>query len=374
MAHAEEAQDFIAEARLFYSAVACGQGGSLPPSFDAALVARHCKLQEEPVKRFRTRYLDRAAKFLAKVRPANLPNDVVYPFGGGDLVSALLTYPDATEFTTMSLEHAGDPTRLGTLDKKALGENLTLFRETVSGLLRNNDNATDAMKLMETGPLPGQLSFFLFALTVFDYEPVSLKYFRLGDDGSIDYLSQADIAALGGKRQRTRMDTDHALAFANMELGFRRRGDASAPLKIHRHIAANLADKQFKGSPLYKHLLAKGEVAAMTKAASYLLWNGAFSVIRQYLLDHMVFMISDSTGIPPRFAKKAGFQQITYGQFTGPYLNANPTLTPEFVELWTTQPKRGLSFRYGYPDAAGNYHLILTVPEKQRAKQEKARP
>ena len=62
-----------------------------------------------------------------------------------------------------------------------------------------------------------------------------------------------------------------------MELTFRKAGDPKAPLVVHRHFAWNLGDKAFKGSPLEKHLLAKGKVAAMTKAASYLIWNGGFS-------------------------------------------------------------------------------------------------
>ncbi len=36
-----------------------------------------------------------------------LPEAVVYPFGGGDLLSALAAYPDAAEYTTLSLELAG---------------------------------------------------------------------------------------------------------------------------------------------------------------------------------------------------------------------------------------------------------------------------
>ena len=43
-----------------------------------------------------------------------------------------------------------------------------------------------------------------------------------------------------------------------------------------------------------------------------------FSEIRDRLLANMVWMASDSTGVPPRFAKKAGFAQVTYGTFTGP--------------------------------------------------------
>ena len=64
------------------------------------------------------RYFEPAATFFADKRPAGLPTTVVYPFGGGDLMSALVTYPDARDITTISLEHAGDPTRLAKMTKK----------------------------------------------------------------------------------------------------------------------------------------------------------------------------------------------------------------------------------------------------------------
>jgi hypothetical protein len=152
-----------------------------------------------------------------------------------------------------------------------------------------------------------------------------------------------------------------------MELTFRKAGDAKAPLVVHRHFAANLANKAFTGSPLEKHLLAKGKVSAMTKAASYLLWNDGFTAIRDYLLANMVWMASDSTGIPPRFAKKAGFTQITYGSFTGPFLDeANKDTGEAMAKMWQSQPHRKLPFRYGYPDADKNLHLMITQPAEPK--------
>ena len=60
---------------------------------------------------------------------------MVYPFGGGDLISALTTYPEATEITTMSLEHAGDPRRIKGITTEQLKASLQLIRSTSSGLL-----------------------------------------------------------------------------------------------------------------------------------------------------------------------------------------------------------------------------------------------
>jgi hypothetical protein len=362
------ARDFIGDARLFYRVVACAGDDPIPATLDAAVIEAHCKDLAARIARYQSRYVQPASEFFATVRPAGLPTTVVYPFGGGDLASALITYPDAREITTMSLEHPGDPTRLATLDKRTLKNNLALFRGVIGGLLANNDSASVNMMKMEKGPIPGQLAFFITALAILGYEPVSLHFVRLDDAGAVVPLSDADISAIGHKKAKkkkgTWVDTDYSEAFTNMELAFRKRGDASAPLVIHRHFAANLANDAFLGSPIDKHLRAKGRIVALTKAASYLLWITGFSGIRDYLLANMDFMVSDSTGVPPRFARKAGFKQTTYGTFTGSYLGASEKENEAFRALWSSQPKRKLKFRYGYPDIAGNVHLMITAPAK----------
>jgi hypothetical protein len=365
--HADEARDFISDAKLFYRVVACGGTDPLPPDIDQATVDKHCAAMAKLYDEWHKTYSEPATKFFDAVRPADLPTTVVYPFGGGDLGSALVTYPDARDITTISLEHAGDPTRLAKLKKAQLRESLGNYRAAIDGLLTLHDSTTENMLKLESGGIPGQLSFHITGMTAMGYEPVALKFFKLEDDGSIHYYTQEEIDALAhkvAKKIKSKwVDTDFSQAFNNMELTFRKAGDPKAPLVVHRHIAWNLGDKAFKGSPLEKYLLAKGKVVALTKAASYLIWDGGFSGIRNYLLENMVWMASDSTGIPPRAAKKAGFTQTTYGTFTAPFLEeANKSVGEDMVDLWAKQPKRRLPFRYGYPDLDKHVHLMITAP------------
>lgn len=372
-ARADDGVDFIADAKLYYRVVACGNSDPLPAGIDQAIVDKHCAEMAKRYASFTEKYITPARAFFADKRPANAPATIVYPFGGGDLASALVTYPEAREVTTISLEHAGDPTRLAKLDKGKLRAALSAYRDAIEGLLSLNDSTTENMRKLEVGGIPGQLSFHLTGMTALGFEPVSLKYFRLDDQGAIHYLTQADIDALAPKKAKKIkggwVDTDFSEAFTNMELSFRKAGDPKAPIVVHRHFAANLANNAFKGSPLEKHLLAKGKVAALTKAASYLIWNDGFSGIRDYLLANMVWMASDSTGIPPRFAKKAGFSQVTYGTFTGAFLDeADPTTSDAFVKLWESQPRRKLPFRYGYPDHDKHVHLMITQPAEPKTK------
>jgi hypothetical protein len=93
------------------------------------------------------------------------------------------------------------------------------------------------------------------------------------------------------------------------------------------------------------------------------LWNPKFSRIRDYLLANMVFMISDSTGIPPEVARRAGFVEETYGSFKGAMcFDGCPDVgySEQFRDLWASQPQRKLGFRYGYVDSKDSYHLLVT--------------
>ena len=367
-----EGQDFAAQAKLLFRAVACGSDDPLPDGLDRKVVDEHCKALGPKILSYRTRYVGEARAFLAKLPPPGLPSTVVYPFGGGDLLSALTTFPDASDITTLSLEHAGDPRRLDKIGAQRLGKSLALFRRSVWGLLMADNSTTENMQNLERGEIPGQLAFFLVGLAVHGYEPVSLRYFKLNPDGSLHYLSLEEIAAQEKVLARTLRGTwgspDLSVAFSNAELTFRPKG--GGPVRVHRHFAADIGDRQLKkDGAILKYLEAKGRVAAMTKAASYVLWRKDFDLIRKYLLGHMEFMISDSTGIPPRYVEGTGFVYETYGSFSGSFLGAEAENNAALRTVWKAQPARPLPFRYGYPDSSGKWHLfLLRKPAVAKAK------
>ena len=360
-APAEAPADFASQAQLLYRVVACGDAPDveLPPDW-VPVVNQHCASLARQIAHFRRHYVDKATPFLARLRPSDLPTTVVYPFGGGDLASALVAYPDALDVTTISLEQAGDPRHLAGLSAAELRRSLADFRTAIRGLLALHDSATDKMQAVQRGPLPGQISFFMTALSVFGDRPVSMRFFRVEPDGSLHYYTPSEIDALAQvratKSRKWVVGSDDSIAFSNVELVFMH----GTQRVVHRHVAANLDNKHFHGSGLEKFLEAKGDVSALTKAASYLLWSNGFSAIRSYLTGHAVFMVSDSTGIPPLYARRAHLRQITYGRFTGAYLTASEIHGKAFTDLWAAQPYRHLSFRFGYPDAAGNFHLLIT--------------
>ena len=366
----DTATDHVAQVEALFAVVACGTD-AVPDGFDARVVTRHCARMKRRYASYRRGWARRAGEYIARLRPAGVPHTVVYPFGGGDLATALVVFPDATEITTISLEAAGDIRTIDHADRAQLDAELAPVVTAVTRLFRAAHSTTQSLQTASHSRLPGTIVFALAALAAHGYEPRGLRYFVLEPDGAPRYLDDAELDRLAAERdgapsaRRPRAPhfwREQESPFANVEITYARPGEAA--LHVYRHICANLDDSHLQGDPrLLQHLAAKGPVAAMTKAASFLLWFDDFSLIRRYLVDHIAWMISDASGIPPDAAIAGGLAQDTYGEFTGPYFVQDQHDTRgKFVKLWSRQPHRVLPFRFGYPDRDKHNHLLVTHP------------
>jgi len=389
-AFADGGHDFIDDAKLLYRVAACG-GTDVVDAKWSKIVDKHCKVINERLTAFRAQYFEKGREWFDANVPKDVPKTVVYPFGGGDLLSALVAFPDATDITTLSLELGGDPRRLRNLTAKELEISLAGLRAEIGGLIAVGSNTTENLSEGQHNELPAQVSSFLIGLVAGGYEPVAMKYFAIDDAGNIKYLEKSDIEAQdaadaakikktkktrakaveegnvneNGKAKHDWQSPNFSLAFTNVEITYRKVGETN--VRVHRHIGWNLSDTWLKTHPqVIRFLEKKGDVTMLVKGASYLLWRPHFSKVRGYILDHLAWMLSDSTGVPPAFAAPAGMIQETYGMYSGAFLeDSQGTKHDEaFIELWKKQKKRKLPFRFGYVDMNKQAHLVVTRPKK----------
>ena len=285
-----------------------------------------------------------------------MPKTVVYPFAGGDLSTALTVYPDADEITTLSLEPAGDPRALGKLDDKQLKSALAVVAKELSSLYRANFSVTmNMIGAMRGGKLPTQLIFGLSALAIHGYEPTSHALLQARRRTATIATSPTRTSR---RSTRSRTSASATGRSSNVEIKFKKKG--STKEQIYRHIMANLDDAHLKAIPrALAHLEKKGTVAGMTKAASYLLTFDDFKTMRKYVIDHVDWMVSDSTGLPPKYGEPAGFEYETYGIYESSNMSAGAGVTPAWRTMFKEQPHRPLAFRFGYPDGKLRGHLIV---------------
>jgi hypothetical protein len=368
--------DYAQQALDFYRVAACGPDRAIPKQFTAAPIDAHCKEVNATYASYKKEWVDKAVPFINELRPKDAPRTVVYPFGGGDLSSALAAFPDATEITTISLESAGDVRVIDGIKQATLNQDLGKVAFLLRYLYQSAHSTTDGLQQGSHSELSSTLAMALSGMVVHGHEPVSLRYFDIQGDGSLRYLSNeeldlrvAEYAATKRGKTPPKVIThywyEQDTPFNNVEITYRPRGDAKAPVRTYRHIVANLDDPHLAADDrVTKHLAKKGKVSTMTKAASFLLWYDDFTKIRNHLLSTTAWMISDASGIPPSYANPAGFEHVTYGEFAGPYFIIDPKGTRhELVKMWKGQPKRALAFRFGYPDANKQAHLMVMRPK-----------
>lgn len=347
-----EPAELLEEARQLSIVGACAKGETKQK---ADVVAAHCKKVTAEQEAWKKSWLGAAGPFFKALVPAGLPKSVVYPFAGGDLATALTVYPDADEITTLALEPAGDPRSLGRMNEPDLKRALAVVASELEYLYRSSFSKTmNMISAMRAGQLPTQLVFSLSALHMHGYELTGVRYFKLDTNGDVVYLTLKDIEAAGkirdvGARNR---------AFGNVEIKFKKPGGKRD--QIYRHIAANLDNMHLKqwNAPL-KHLQRKGKIAGMTKAASYLLSYGDFSTFRDYLIANVEWMVSDTTGIPPSYGMPAGFEYETWGDWKSSNMAAgNGAVRSTWQALYQQRPGKPLAFKFGYPNGAGEGHLV----------------
>ena len=287
----------------------------------------------------------------------------MYPFAGGDLSTALTVYPDADEITTMSLEPAGDPRTLERADqpgkasraRAALGTVAVRAQVPLSRELLEHDEhdrcdarrpAADAADLRPVRAEDPRLRARRAALL----QARRGRHDPLPRRRRTSRRRRVDVRTIGKADCRNRM-------FANAEIRFRKPGGR---IQIYRHIQVNLDNDHLEEDPrVIKHLEAKGQVAGDDEGRELPAVVGLVLTMRDYLTSTSLWMVSDATGVAPKWGKPAGFEYETYGDFVGPHIEAGNAISKDWRAEFDSRAQARARFRFGYYDKKAMNHLII---------------
>lgn len=349
---------FAAEVQHLYAAVACTSTTAAPPGHDAGAVLPFCAGLAPVVERFRRNDALIARPFFAALAPAELPEVAVYPFGSGDAAYALMTYPNLRELVIVAEEPIGDVRGVLRLPPRDVARSLTRIRALAERLLSTGLVPPPGLSGEPAG-YPPRLALLLLGLAVHGYRPIALRYFEVQDDGSHRYLDEAELERCPAPRAGRPAPACRATASA--ELLFSRPGEEGHP-RVIRHLSTRLSDPALRHSPALRSLERLGRVSALAKGSGYGLWLPGYSVLRDYLLGNMALMISDSGGVPPALARRAGFVQQGFGRYFGLADPRSAEHDRELQALFSSPATRTLLLRYGHVDREERMHLVVTRP------------
>lgn len=348
---APESADLTDEARHLYGRIVCqGRAPDGP-----------CKSLDQAIGAYRSSYLVPMQPWLASRRPKKLPPALLYPFSGGDLISALSVFPEQRQFLHFSLEHGGPASAIRgmspALELQARWKLVWMARN----LLMAGESFSVDLKKQEQAGLPGTLPLLLVALKVHGGRITGLSYVKIKPDGSLVRYTRTELTSGGPKAKRRSpkwKDPHFSDRFSNVELRFRLRGDTQDRSIIH--VAANLSNAGLAKRPGVARLIGRlGRHALMIKAASYLMWGSGFSTIRDTIFAHAVWGISDVSAPYPIWLMKNGWRLEVYGRFDCLKKKRMHASSIGWRLLFRRPKSRTLPFRFGYVDCKSQHHVVI---------------
>jgi hypothetical protein len=281
------------------------------------LWATHQKLHRDPL-------LTWAGAEIGDVQRANA---LFYPFSGPDFLFASAICPAAETYVLCGLEPAEPLPRLDDLSQAEIESGLYGLHNSVSTIMTSSYFITTEMRSnLQATRFRGVLPLILAFMARTGYSVDSVDTVRLDGAGNVT------LAGSSG----------------NTGLMIRSRNGLGR-LKRVFYFRQDLSNGGGNG-PLLTYVSRLGRIPAFTKSASYLMHDGSFTGIRDFLLRHSSAIVQDPSGVPYREFNRQGWDLWLYGNHRGTLPLFPGGQQPDLTEAYSSgrHPVQPLSFGIGY--------------------------
>jgi hypothetical protein len=309
-------------------------------------------LTQDPAARQHAAHFDAAfgnldASRLSKIRTwsaANLtdPRPVLfYHFGGPDFLYADAFFPKATTYVLSGLEPVGQIPDLTRMPRWAVMQALRNIQGSLRSVLTVSYFITvDMYRDLNAGPLPGTLPILYVFLA---------RSGKVIHDVSLVYLDEQGMLREGDGVRPWRPARGAKITFS----------EKGGPQKTLYYFSTNLADVGNRPIPLLEFCKSLGPGDGFVKSASYLLHTPGFSQVRNFLLDNVVTLVQDDSGIPLIYFDPAKWRLIPFGRYVMPIFPAY--FQPRLHEFYQRAEAAPLDFGIGYRWRPNESNILVAV-------------
>ena len=251
---------------------------------------------------------------MAGIHPATL----FYPFSGPDFIYANTLFPGADRYILCGQEPVGEPPSMGKIEP--LPQTLGGVQSSLKTLLDAGYFVTKDMRadLKMQGTLP---------------------------------ILCVMLARAGDRIVSIKQDAGHA------EIHFLRAGDGH-PGTLY-YFCGNLRNDGRGKGDFVSFVKQSRPGAAYIKAASYLLHEPDFSMLRDLLLSLCPVIVQDDSGIPLRYFDPGHWNMRLYGTYTPPLDIFKQYYQPGLAELYRKTTTAPLGFGIGYHWDPRDANLVI---------------
>jgi hypothetical protein len=263
-------------------------------------------------------------------------NTVFYPFSGPDVLYANTLFPNSKILLMAGLEPVGTMPDLAKLQQDGklapyLAQIKTsLFTILAASFFKTKDMKNDFNNQLVDGLMPAIIVFIARE----GYTVNSIEFVSLAHDGTLHPRGEAP----GAPGVQITYDQGRTVLYFQADLGNDGLKDNPGFVKLMQRLAPGVT---------------------YLKAASYLLYEGYFSTIRDAILDDSVGVVEDDSGIPFKDFDLAKWDVIPYGDYTGPIDLFKERKQPDLTAYYAKTPHQQLAFGSGYKFHASVSSLLV---------------
>jgi hypothetical protein len=320
----------------------------MPPSADSPLTPltrdpswqRHAKFFDAAFAQLEQHQLAKIRAWAATNLAAPKPT-MFYMFSGPDFLYADAFYSKATTYVLSALEPPGSVPDLTRLPRGGVGAALYNVERSMGSILSFSFFITKLMKVdLRAGQLNGTLPILYVFLarsgkTIRDVSPVAL------DDKGAAYFANENAGRNATRGVR--------IVFA---------GSDGVERTLY-YFSTDLSNGGARSSGFLKFCESLAPGNSLIKSASYLLYSGNFSTVRDFLLAHSATVIQDDSGIPLAYYNPKKWRFFPFGRYAGPIAEFPGRYQEQYAELF--QRAQPMDFGIGYRWRSHESNLLLSV-------------
>ncbi|MFT3991406.1 MAG: hypothetical protein QM680_08340 [Luteolibacter sp.] len=256
------------------------------------------------------------------------PRTLLYPFGGPDLMHAIAMFPGASRYILLGLEPAGNVPDLENADAGAVAGALPRHAKSIDTQIMFGYFITKDMKNdLNNGPLQGVTPVLLTSLGLMHATVTNVQSFSAGGYPAV----QIDFILPN-------------------------RGSKTAI-----YVSGDISNSRFGSLQPWLSSNASGSVAYF-KAASYLMHDGGFSSVRNWVLNNSRSVVQDDSGIPYKAYDSSKWNIHLFGNYQSPIELFTKHTQPDLRTAYATAgPLPQLTFGSGYEMKAERANLMIAT-------------
>jgi len=318
-------------------------GSPLTPLTQDPRWIAHAKAMNQAFSQLDRRQLNNIRIFQAEnIAPATqLSHTCVYLFSGPDFLYADAMFPNCTTFVLQGLEPVDPIPDLQTLPPSALFGTLENIQRSLNTILSFSFFKTkDMREELGRSQLKGVLPAIFVFMARTGKEIKGIQYISLDKAGNV--LQGFQGSTRGAK-----------ITFTDI---------ASGSEKVMYYFTADLSDDATKRNPaLFRFCEGLGPANSLLKAASYLLHEGGFETVRNFLLQNSTAILQDDSGIPVHYFTSDRWTLRFFGIYTAPIDLFKKFYQADLHQYYAASSPKPLTFGFGYRWSSRSSTLFLAV-------------